>query len=669
MSFFVQQDKARKQTRFLVLLFVVAVLAIIATINLIFYLAINWQTTTGYSLQSWFSQPYWIMISGGALALIVLVSLWRSWQLNASPDAIAKMVKATAVDLNSREPQEVRLVNVVEEMAIASGMPIPKIYVMKSEPGINAFVAGLNPSSTTLVVTQGLLDSLNRQELQGVIAHEYSHVFHGDMRINVRLIGVLAGLLVIGQLGHILLRSGSHGRYSRRYSSSGKSSGNAGAVMLVGVGLFVVGYIGLFFGRLIKAAISRQREFLADASAVQYTRDKEGISRALGKIAQHSGQSLLNSDKAEEMSHLCFGASVNNHLGRLFATHPPIDERIRAINPQLARELADSGSTGRSPSSTGPSSTSQAAQNDRDTTSAFDQPQTATLDSSAPLGVAAFSAGSDTAKRPQPKINTNKIIQNIGNLSPRQLKKVEDLMTKLPPLSLSLIKSLEYRQASYAVITALLLVNANGSDDRSADSVRQWIPPAHFESLVAELAQIDFSAQHALLDLALARIEQMPSASNRQFVTSLASLVSNDESISQTEFMIYASAVKRALPTKQKNATINRFKQLQTEINYLFNLFYQQSQLSHQQKQKLFERRLKSLGIQPQPLSSSVAARVKILGRALDRVARLNPLLKGEFIQNCIEIASNDGQINQTEYELLRLLGEYLDSPLSFFPE
>ncbi len=663
MNFFALQDKARKQTRFLVFLFILAVFAIALTTNLIFFIAAKMQTTMPLSLNAWLAQPYWLIISAATLILIIGASLWRSWQLKTTPDAIAKMVNASPVSLASKSPQEKILVNVVEEMSIASGMTIPKIFIMREEQGMNAFVAGLDPSSVSLVVTQGLLDQLNRQELQGVIAHEYSHIFHGDMRINVRLIGVLAGILIIGQLGAILLRSGSYGSRGYRRSSSNKNSGNAAAIMLVGAGLFAVGYIGLFFGRLIKAAISRQREFLADASAVQYTRDKEGIASALDKIASFHAHSLLNTNKAEEMSHLCFGESVKQSVFSLLATHPPIPDRIKAINPGFIRRKTykkSSSNLNAKPEV----KVNPAAQ-------AFDG-------SSVENNLDGLAVSQLYQANPQPiefkpstNITTNNIIASIGEISPQQIVKVKNLLSSIPKHLLDIAQAKENNKSSYLMVIALLMVNRKESV--TIQTIRyDELESINLEKTIQDLSQLNFQQQHCLLDLSLARIEQQPKADNRSFAATLARLTSSQKETTLTEFMIYASAIKRALLTKNKNNSVGKFKLIQQEIIVFFNLLYQQSHLTIDEKQNQFKRQMKLFGIKPSKNNltnfASPSFDTDSLRQALNKIARLNPLLKGEFFQSCIDIVNNDGEITKNEYELLRILGEYLDSPLPISP-
>jgi len=305
MDFFTQQDQARRQSRWLVALFVLAVASIALAIGALAYLLAGWSLV-----------PY---AAGGVLALIVLASAFKTMALRQGGGKVARAMQGTLVDPNTKDPLRRRLHHVVEEIAIASGVPVPEVYVLEQEPGINAFAAGYTPNDAAVAVTRGLLERLNRDELQGVIAHEFSHILNGDMRINIRLIGVLFGVMVLALMGQ-------HMMHSARFS---KNSKDAAPLMMISLVVVLVGYIGLFFGRLIKAAVSRQREYLADAAAVQFTRNPAGIAGALKKIAVLSEGSALRSD-GEEVSHMLFG---QGHAATLLATHPPLIKRIQAIEP------------------------------------------------------------------------------------------------------------------------------------------------------------------------------------------------------------------------------------------------------------------------------------------------------------------------------------------------
>ena len=245
--------------------------------------------------------------------------------MSAGGSVVAQSVGGTRVTADTSDPLRRRLLNVVEEMAIASGVPVPAVYVLEREAGINAFAAGHNPSNAAIAVTRGALTTLNRAELQGVIAHEFSHVLNGDMRLSTRLMGWLFGLMVIALIGRFVLRHAPRGGGGR------KGGGAIAIIMLAALAVMILGYIGLFFGRLIQAAVSRRRESLADASAVQFTRDPTGLRGALVKIGALSVGSQFQDTDAEEVAHLLFASGV----ARAFATHPPLEERIREIDPSF----------------------------------------------------------------------------------------------------------------------------------------------------------------------------------------------------------------------------------------------------------------------------------------------------------------------------------------------
>ena len=314
MNFFEHQAAARKTSSRLVILFGLAVLCIVAAVNLATWVATGSTSAIAFTTIA-------------TLAVIGLGSMYRIASLRGGGEPVALQMGGVPVPENTTDLNLRRLRNVVEEIAIASGVPVPKIYVLEHEAAINAFAAGYSTSDAVVAVTRGALDKLNRDELQGVIAHEFSHILNGDMRLNIRLIGVLFGILMIGLIGRKIL---THGRFSGR---------NKGAAAVLGAALvaMIVGYIGLFFGRMIKAGVSRTREVLADASAVQFTRQSQGLAGALKKIGGvHEGAKLNDRGDAEEVSHMLFGDGVG--FSGLFATHPPLLKRIQALEPQFRAE-------------------------------------------------------------------------------------------------------------------------------------------------------------------------------------------------------------------------------------------------------------------------------------------------------------------------------------------
>lgn len=331
MNFFERQARARRQSQRLVWMFAAAVLAVVVAVNLVCLVALG---LVGRPFSEMLGPIFLVtLVTGGVIGL---ASLIRSGTLRSGGGRVAVELGGVRVSEDTQDPSLRRLRNVVEEIAIASGVPVPEIYVLEHESAINAFAAGWSPSDAAIGVTRGAIDRLNRDELQGVIAHEFSHVLNGDMRLNIRLVGALFGVVMLGLIGRKVL---THARFSR---VGGRDSGGVAAVVLIALAITVIGYIGVFFARLIKAAVSRQREFLADASAVQFTRQTRGIAGALKKIAGVPDGSRLVQAEGEEVSHMLFGDGVG--YSRLFATHPPLLERIRALEPTFrADELAELG--------------------------------------------------------------------------------------------------------------------------------------------------------------------------------------------------------------------------------------------------------------------------------------------------------------------------------------
>jgi Zn-dependent protease with chaperone function len=314
-TFFEHQAAARRNTRVMVVLFVVAVIAVVLAVDAV--IAVTWLWAHDGQ-----RAPAGVYALGGlaTAALILAVSGVNVVRLASGGAAVAKMAGARPVAPDTTDALERRLRNVVEEMAIAAGVRVPAVYVMDQERGINAFAAGWNTSGAVVAVTRGTLETLTRDELQGVIAHEFSHILHSDMRLNISMMGVLAGIVFIGSIGEFLMR-GTRG------------SRDAKGLFFAGLAVFVIGYVGLFFARLIKSAVARQREFLADASSVQFTRNPDGIAGALDQIRSSAAGTLIANRYAEEMSHMFFAQSVKLWFGGLFATHPPIEERIQRVQP------------------------------------------------------------------------------------------------------------------------------------------------------------------------------------------------------------------------------------------------------------------------------------------------------------------------------------------------
>ncbi|CAM3784994.1 M48 family metallopeptidase [Rheinheimera salexigens] len=339
-NFFAQQDLARRNTRLLVVLFSLAVLLLITLTNVVALYSLGFIDATFVTGQSssyntaqssnynqnlpWVTIGWISTVVIGAVSIAILLK-WH--KLRHGGRAVAESLGGVRLTPDSSDPLQRRLLNVVEEMALAANLPVPPVYLLP-EAGINAFAAGYSPADAVVGITQGALEQLNRDELQGVVAHEFSHILNGDMRMNIRLIAILNGILFIGHVGYFLMRTGS----TRSVGRSRNNKNNGGGILALALGFIVIGYLGSFLGNLIKAAVSRQREYLADASAVQFSRNPRGIAGALKVIGSHSSKSIIRSKNADENSHLFFGEAISSWMS-IFATHPPLAKRIQRLEP------------------------------------------------------------------------------------------------------------------------------------------------------------------------------------------------------------------------------------------------------------------------------------------------------------------------------------------------
>jgi Zn-dependent protease with chaperone function len=334
MDFFAQQDRARRNTRYLLFLFSLAIVVLIVLVNALItaflWLGNDYNIYVGGT--GWrgylalFSWERFASIGLAVAATVLLVSLVRWIQLASGGKTVAESMGGQRVLRQSSDPYEKRCLNVVEELALAANMPVPALYILPEERGINAFAAGINPNDAVVAVTRGAALQLTRDELQGVIGHEFSHILNGDMRLGIRLASLLKGITFIGDVGHFLLRAGAYG-----VGRSSKRNERSAALPVLALGLMIIGWIGSMAAGFIKAAISRQKEYLADASAVQFTRDNAGIANALKVIGGFIPGSLVHAARAPEMSHIFFG-EVRHRLWDGFATHPPLEMRIRRLD-------------------------------------------------------------------------------------------------------------------------------------------------------------------------------------------------------------------------------------------------------------------------------------------------------------------------------------------------
>ncbi|MEX2481988.1 MAG: M48 family metallopeptidase [Gammaproteobacteria bacterium] len=618
MNFYESQDQARRRTALLVVYFALAVLCITLALNGVFYLAAKAARSEPLSLQAWLAQPYWLWISVAVGALILLGTLHTSFRLRGGGQALAAMVGARRIDPGTQAMDERRLLNVVEEIAIASGTPVPALYVLDSEAGINAFVAGTRPSETVLVVTRGALDSFDRDELQGVVAHEYSHIFNGDMRLNLRLMGVLAGILVIGQIGRLMLRSGVHGRNRK-----------GGQWALIGLAVLIIGYIGLFFGALIKAAVSRQREFLADASAVQFTRMPDGIAGALYKIKQHAAGSLLDNPHAEDLSHFCFGESVRHAFSGLLATHPPLEARIEAIKPGFVpRQItAASGAAVAAP------------------------------------GAMGF-AGSDAAMSPP------QVADAAGTVTRSHIEHARHQQAEWPAELAVLAHATD--DAPRLVYGLLLAASPAHGRPVLIDLVERRDPrgAADLEALAAKLDALPRQARLPLLNLALPALKQAGSAARQRLQDTVRALIAADGRFTVFEFALehllrdhLRDTAGEAVPV-----TVFRFADVAADVRLLLSVLARAGSPAPAAAAAAFRQAWRPFALGEAEPAASAACTLDALDAALDRLAQVSPLLKKNLIEACADCVQHDGRVTAAEHDLLQVIALTLDCPLPPLP-
>lgn len=337
MDFFASQDLARRKSKWLIFYFILAVISMIIGIYLVVMVAIGFTSAResgGLDAQSFFNPGILFAVTGAVILVVGGGSLYKVSALRGGGESVATMLGGRLAPPNSQDRYDRRILNVVEEMALAAGTPVPPVYVMDNEPGINAFAAGYTVDDAVIGVNRGTIELLTRDELQGVVAHEFSHILNGDMRMSIRMMGVLHGIQILSLIGYYMLYS--TGRGSRR-----NDKGGGAAILAIGLGVLVIGSVGLFFARIIKAMVSRQREYLADASAVQFTRNPDGISGALKMIGASVSGSVVENPTAEEASHMFFASMFKSNFSQMFATHPPLDQRIQAIDPQFNGSYAE----------------------------------------------------------------------------------------------------------------------------------------------------------------------------------------------------------------------------------------------------------------------------------------------------------------------------------------
>lgn len=658
MNFFEQQERARGTTRKLVLLFVVAVatLVLITTVLVIAALGLSTQEQGGgLQLNNLPALEILLGVAVVVVGVVLLGTAYRSSQLRGGGRVVAETLGGRLLNLNTRDADERKMLNVVEEMAIAAGLPVPPVYLLE-DPAINAFAAGYAQRDAVIGVTRGCIQKLSRDELQGVIAHEFSHIFNGDMRLNIRLIGWLYGIMVLGLIGYYLMR----GSMFRHMGRSRNNRGNG--LVFLGLGLVVVGYGGTFFGNLIKAAVSRQREFLADASAVQFTRNPAGISGALKKIGGFSEGSRITTADTSEVSHMLFGESVARSITGMFATHPPLEERIRRIEPGWDGEYPGQLPLGEEPATAG-------------------------------MGTGAGGGGGI-----DPGLST--LAGRIGVPGAQELALAREQLALVPTL---LHDEVHSTLGSALVVQALFVAS---SPAKVAPAQQAWLRAQligdldrQFVAVLGQVQALPRSGYLTLVELALPALAQLSSAQYRQFMSQLQYLMQMDAEITLFEWCLYRILKAHLDPSEPSAGANETLAQNQDTCRVLLSALARAGHAGDAEAATACAAGLAVLGQnadgsntvgeqsagasnvrgQGADASNAVPERegvdasnrllagacgLRELDAAVLHLRRLDPPSRALLLEALVACVRRDGRVGIEEGELLRAVGAVLDCPI-----
>ncbi len=637
MDFFERQDKARRNTRLLVFYFSLAVLSLILAVNVAVSLIF-----TGVAATNSVNEPsfaglqsellFWATI--GTLAVILIGSISKTLQLARGGSAVAELLDGRLIDSNTRDADERKLLNVVEEMSIASGVPVPQVYVMDHEAGINAFAAGHSVSDAAISVTRGCMKMLSRDELQGVIAHEFSHILNGDMRLNLRLMGLIFGIVCLTVVGRVLART----------------RGRKNPLPLLGLALIVIGWAGVFFGRLIQAAVSRQRESLADASATQFTRNPAGLASALKKIGGLRYSSRIESPHAEEASHLFFANGLGDSF---FATHPPLIERIRALDPSFDGKFPR---VAQEPALVIP-------------------PAPAAPQAPRPPRVAGLPLiQAEMDRLAPPTVAQQAIVADIGRPTTQHLRYAVDLHQAIPPaLEAAARDPLE----ASALVCAFLLANEPLTRQKQLNDLARVTSQIMLEEIMRICPEIEGMPPQAkipLVDLALPALRRLSPQQFEQFHTAVKAVVASN---TEKELFVYMlqKIVMRHLQTHffPANRPVTQFyaiRPLARECGVLLSATAYAGQKNATEAYAAFTQGAQLLGYAARcdiPWLAPDQCDLSHVDVAVGCLSLAVPQIKKNVLNACAQTVAADGIIQESEAELLRAVADALDCPVPPF--
>lgn len=645
MDFFAQQDIARRNTRLLFLFFLGTVLLLILVTNALvaafLFFSQDYNIYSGNregmsGFLSYFSWSQFGTIGLGITATVTLVVLVKWFQLSTGGKVIAEGMGGTRLLPQSRDPAERRCLNVVDEMALAANMPVPPVYVLNDERGINAFAAGITPADAVVAVTRGAIDHLKRRELQGVIAHEFSHILNGDMRLNIRLAAMLKGITFIGDVGHFLLHSNNHVRTG---SNTRNRNGGSG-LSLLGLGLWVLGWLGGVAAGFIKAAISRQKEYLADASAVQYTRSADGIGGALKVIGGYIPGTLVHAARATEMSHIFFG-QIEHRLWQLFATHPPLRDRIKRVDPRWDGKYIE-----RKP---------------------VHYPLQPSKPGAGEVGVgraalvAAAIAGALADESAPELLEEGVAIE----LDPDQLDQETASRQEIP---LVFVQHSHEPLGAHALIFSLLMGRHDTLQRAQLDIITATEIPG-LDLLVNTLSPgvqaLGAPRRLPLLELCLPALKSMSETQYRLFKSTLLKLIQADRRTELYEWCLF-QLVRHYLDPEfiQVKPSRARHRKLTKVANQVRTVLSVLAYEGSGDSAEVFRRCADSLGLTTLDIEPREQADVATFSRAVHELADCYPLLKPRLLKAMCLAAGQEGTLNPVEREIIASVAAVMDCPM-----
>ena len=688
MDFFQHQDDARKRSLVLVALFFCCVLAIVFFVYLPVVVMATYAdmgvVARSFENPTWWWQTDLLLMTFAAIALSVGgASAWKIHQLSSGGASVALMLGGKLVDPATTDAAEKRLINVVEEMAIASGVPVPLVFVLDQERGLNAFAAGYSMEDAAVAVTRGGLDAWNRDELQGVIAHEFSHILNGDMRLNIRMMGWLHGILFLTLIGRFLLyaASGSNNRRRTQWAmdSNPRHNDRGGFVpiFLLGATLWLVGSIGMIFARLLKGGVSRQREFLADAAAVQFTRNPNGLAGALVKVAGVREQGEILHERAEEASHLFFGAALRpSMLGSLFATHPPLRERVRRLNPAAARRLkeVEEGrvNLGEVIAFLAPKD-AQAEAVAKASVRAIEAHarQAEHVAERAPATVAALERPVNASAHTEMTLRPEALLADIGELREEHLEESRSLLEAMPE---SLREAAHTQLGAIALLYLLVLDRTGPGRDAQMERLRAMeheAVPREIERLQDALRDLPVSLRLPLLELTTPALRTLSAEQREQFRRTVEAMVKEESQLTLFQFVARKVILRRLRRASGEGVDVRpqyfALGAISADLALLLSVLARVGNPDDARARRAFEAgrgALKGLDegrVRLQPPAMCTFLRLE---QALDRLELAAPHLKRRVIEACTHCVLEDGVITVGEAELYRVFAEALEVPV-----